>query len=341
MFLATKREKPLIAKKNIRVFLYVRSYNLDNKTVVLSDRRDTVTMNTIITDNSQAHIQRNDDYNFFVVDRGAYIAYLWPYELQRDRCLEGYIPAGTEYWVGVDKTMVCAKEIFIKDHVITDDEVIGLDDEISEILYLNAPSEGGVRVGDFVVKSTGGGERIVTPYNFSKIAKYKIKGVVVGFKNSIPQIADIFNILRDVCIDENADSNLGGRFYSEQSEAQNDFCGWEHKRAWANRCSANSERYQAWNLANDLDGSYYIPALGEMEELLSNILFIAAACSIAKVNMPINIGEWFWTSTEGSSYDCWWCGIDSYGLYRGWDYKDTHGRIVPFVASVRKLLNNM
>lgn len=340
MFLATKRQKPLIAQHDIRVFQYVNSVNTDAGTARLSDSRDTIELDKVLSNPNSLRIQENTDYNFFVVGGGAYYSYLWPYLNSRNNCLNAYIPKGTEYWVGVDGTTVCSRKIVVENSLVGENDITGLDEEIAEWLYLHAPVEEGIRVGDFIAKGSGGSEIVVDPYNFNRISNYRIKGVVVGFHDSLPIVANIFDILQDLAIDEDYDSNLGGRFFTDVNEAENDFCGWEHSRKWKQHCCSDPHRFPAWNALDGIFGGYYMPALGEMKMLFKNITLIAAACALAKVNMPISMGEWFWTSTEYSSGYCWVCCLGSLGLYRDWDDKDDRSSIVPFVASVRKLISN-
>lgn len=332
MCLYTKHEKPLVAKRDIKVYKHVRRVDLQRKVAESPCQGTKFALDTdFIPDKPAADIYRRSD-DLYEINGGVIHACLWP-DFSRGYCLEAYIPAGTEYWIGCDHTTLCARKLVVKSKPVSSDEFYGLDEVLSEMLYDSAEEKNGIKVGDFFYKD-GNNESFVAPAQVPNLPKDKIKGMVVGFDGDEPLIADVTHIFHDVQIDDRYNSKLD-EFFNDRSKAKKDMNGYKHTKAWKSKCQGES-RFGAYAIIEKLGEDYYIPALGEMETLLENILYVAAACSLAGVSLPITMGKSFWTSTEFSQCHSWRCGIRDFGVGGGWDYKYCHLRVAPFIASAKK-----
>lgn len=333
MCLYTKHRKPQVAQRDIKVYKNVNRYVLDQKIAVSPCQGTQFSLDTpFIPDRSTPDIENNG--SLYEINGGVIHACLWPSPERGSRYLEAYIPKGTEYWIGVDHTTVCARKLVVLSKPIeaTSDKAT-LDPIMAEMLYHVATSYNGVKIGDFIVTDENNEEVYCAPTEVPNVPKNKIKGMVVGFNGRKPLIADIFHILEDVVIDARYNSKLD-TFISEGDKAEKDMDGLNHTKAWKSQCAQDKNRFEAYNkLVAERGEDYYIPALGEMKQLLDNVIYIAAACSLAGMYCPIYMNRSFWTSTEYSQGCCWYCGIGAGGWGRDWCYKNCHNSLVPFYAS--------
>lgn len=325
MCLLTYHEKPLVASKNIKVYKHV-SVIADNK--AQTPYQDTwFELNKyFVAQPSYTHLSRRAE-NRWEINGGAIHACMWP-DFSRGKCLETYIPEGTKYWYGVDKSTICAKKLYITDKEVKPEDCAGLDEEIATSVYSEAPTNNeGVKIGSFSVFGD-----FVSPSIAVSVSKKDIKGIVVGFNGDEPVVADIQNLLECVYIDSNYNSKFHQHFpYKE--DAMKDMNGYEHTKAWKETCEGDSHRYKAYDAVTKLGEHYYIPALGEMELVWANLIYIATGCSIAHIICPFTMQGWYWTSTEFSQSCSWYSGLYSYGTDRYWDSKHLQFSVVPFVAS--------
>ena len=337
MCLYTKHKKPLVAKRRIRVFKHVSTYSLEDKTAKSPCQGTLFKLDEeFLPARGTVDIRGT---SLCEINGGVIHACLWP-DFSRGACLEAYIPEGTEYWIGVDHTTICARKLVVLSKPITPADCAGVDPIMAEMLYDSAEEHHGVKIGDYLVTNENGEDTYYKPTQLSNVPKDKIKGMVVGFNGSTPEIADIFNIVNNVMIDSDWNSKLD-KYFDEGDNAQKDMDGYKHTLAWKSTCDQDKRRFEAYHAIKSKGEDYYIPALGEMKLLLDNILTVAASCSLAGFSCPISMGDYFWSSTESSQYVCWCCGIYADGWCRYWDDRSHHHGVVPFVASQQMKKKNV
>ena len=326
MCLVTYHQKPMVASKDIKVYKHVSE--------ILADKAKSPCQGTwfelnkeFVAQPSETYLSPYSDGKRWEINGGAIHACIWP-DFERGRCLEAYIPEGTEYWYGVDKSTLCAKKLIVTDKEVKPEDCAGMDEEIASAVYSEAPSNSkGIKIGSFFVFGD-----FVGPAVAASCAKKDIQGIVVGFNGDEPIVADIQNLMTSVSIDNEWDSKLH-KHIPDREEAMKDMNGYEHTKAWKETCEKNPKRYEAYNAVAKLSENHYVPALGEMELVWKNLIYIAAGCSLANVACPFTMGLWYWTSTECSQRYCWYSGLRCGGAGRFWDGKGRPGRVVPFVAS--------
>lgn len=326
MCLVTYHQKPMVASKNIKVYKHVRE--------ILADGAESPCQRTwfvlnkeFIAQPSETHLQPLNDGQRWEINGGAFHACLWP-DFEIGRCLEAYIPEGTEYWCGIDKSTICAKKLFVTNKEVKPEDCAGMDEEIASAIYSESPKNNEeVAIGSFFVFND-----FVSPAVATSCAKKNIQGIVVGFNDNEPVFADIQNLIEIISIDNSIDSKLH-KHISDVKRAMQDMNGHEHTKAWKEICKDNPRRYEAYHAVTKLSKNHYVPALGEMELVWKNLIYIAAACSIAHVACPFTMGRGYWTSTESSQFDSWCSGLGDDGAHRDRYYKDSYCRMIPFVAS--------
>lgn len=335
MCLYTKHKEPIVAQRNIKVYKHVCDYKPQTKKAKSPCQRTWFSLDEDFNPEKQTVDIEEAHSGLYEINGGVIHACLWP-DFSRGKCLEAYIPAGTEYWIGIDHSTICARKLVVLNKPVTRDDNPGLDPTMAQMLYDVAIECDGVKVGDYLVTSENGYEVYRSPLQVLNLPKDSIKGIVVGFNGNTPIVADIFHTIVDtVWIDAYYRSNLGGEFFDSGDQAELDMNGYEHFTAWKKTCEGTRDRFKAYHVVKERGEDYYIPALGEMKQLITNILSVAASCSLAGLFCPICMDGYYWTSTE-SSEDCsWFCALCSDGWYRNWYSKYYHFRIVPFYSSAK------
>lgn len=341
MFVDKTHKKPLVAKTDISIYLPINSYTensisfLQNSSF-LSNR--VLPRKTVIDLESPIEITKSPNFKspVYNISNGIYLN-LWPQNPSMGLWFRGYIPAGTRYWLNLTSSSVMAEKVVFTDPVL--DGYTGLDLNLSVKLYKNAEKiqpysrDSYIRVGDFMVETLGGKNIYVSPYAFSEISNYKIKGIVVGFDLSeIPLVADIFNV-------PNSGLQLVARSYlpaefrhsSSLEQAKEDFNGWINTSMLEDQIEGS--RLAVKSYISSLGPTHYLPAFGELITFFRNIPYIAAACSIARVQMP-NLEGWHWSSTEASTRrNTWASTLTPTGRADSSFPKSLMLRVIPFIAS--------
>lgn len=326
MCLVTYHQKPMVASKDIKVYKHVS--NISSGSAKSPCQGTWFDLNKeFVAQPSEPYLHPYSDGKRWEINGGAIHACLWP-DFERGRCLEAYIPEGTEYWYGIDKSTICAKKLFVTDKEVKPEDCAGMDEEIASAVYSESPKNNeGVAIGSFLVFND-----FVGPAVAASCSKKNIQGIVVGFNGNEPVVADIQNLMESISIDNDWNSKLD-KHIPDTEEAMKDMDGYNHTKSWKETCENNPKRYEAYNAVAKLSENHYIPALGEMELVWKNLIYIAAACSLAHVACPFTMGRWYWTSTEDSQRGSWYSRLGSDGAGRFWNYKGYHNRMVPFVAS--------
>lgn len=326
MCLVTYHRKPMVASKDIKVYKHVREISADKAKSPCQGTWFELNKE-FVAQPSETYLSPYSNSKRWEINGGAIHACLWP-DFERGRCLEAYIPEGTEYWYGIDKSTICAKKLFVTNKEVKPEDCAGMDEEIASAVYSESPKNNeGVAIGSFLVFNY-----FVGPAVAASCSKKNIQGIVVGFNGNEPVVADIQNLMKSISIDNDWNSKLD-KHISNTEEAIKDMDGYKHTKSWKETCENNPKRYEAYNVVAKLSENHYIPALGEMELVWKNLIYIAAACSIAHVACPFTMGRWYWTSTECSQRYSWSSDLSSDGALRFWARRDDRGRVVPFVAS--------
>ena len=326
MCLVTYHQKPMVASKSIKVYKHV-SYISSSSAKSPCQETWFYLNEEFIAQPSETYLMPYNDGKRWEINDGAIHACLWP-NFEMGRCLEAYIPKGTEYWYGIDKSTICAKKLFVTDKEVKPEDCAGMDEEIASAVYSKAPSNSkGIKIGSFFVFGD-----FVSPTIAASCSKKNIQGIIVGFNDNEPVVADIQNLIKSISIDTDWENKLD-KHILDIEEAMKDMDGYNHTESWKKTCKNNPKRYEAYNAVVKLSENHYIPALGEMELVWKNLIYIAAACSLAHVACPFTIGRWYWTSTKHSQFYNWGSGLDSNGASRGLGSNRPHGRMVPFVTS--------
>lgn len=325
MCLYTNKKEPFIADRDIKVFKHLKGFSGNFARTPYQGTR-------VKLDSDLVPEERTTDISSCgEINRGAIHACLWPNFSISTECVEAYIPKGTKYWMGIDNATVCAKKLRLTDKRIKEGDNVTMDPILAQQSYDNAPQNKGIKIGSFLVHG-----QFVSPTVAAGAPKSEIKGIVVGFYKDRPLIADILNVKDDISFDTKYDSCLD-RHVSSGSEAVKDMAGEKHMEAWKKHMEKLSpseiSRFEVYTNTRMLGEDHYVPALGEMEEMWRNILYIAAACSLAHIVCPLTPGVWFWTSTEGSEGRCWCSYLYSDGPTRDWDVKCYRLSVVSFVPS--------
>lgn len=337
MCLITKQKEPLVANRNIKVYKHVY-INANEKTVVSSCRGVQIKLNADFIPN-RSTVDIVSGIVGFEINGGVIHACLYP-DYSRGRCFIAYIPKGTEYWLGLEGTTVCAKKLHVTNQEVTPDNFTGMDEKLATQLYSEAPNFNDVTVGCFLVKNTDGRKMFVSPIRVNDRFVDSIIGIVVGFTpENKPIIASHEYYLRSTEIDNHCNSSLYNKYLSEE-EARKDFNGYKNFKGWKSVCEGNPTRFNAYAQVTAFGEEYYVPALGEMKCMLENIKYIAAGFTLAGRNCPVSMIGWYWTSSECSSYSNWDCDMDASGVHWDHDGRNTLGRIVPFVAFDDKAINS-
>lgn len=312
MCLYANHQHPLVASKRIKVYKHVSNIDADGKGAITPRQGTHFALNKeFVAQPSTVDITKSSFG--YELNGGVIHACLWPDFSRGTRCLEAYIPEGTEYWIGIDKSTICAKKIFVTNVEVTAKDFTGLDQEIAESVYAEAPCKNGIRIGDVIKENQ------------------QVKGVVVGFNGFEPLIADFQHIVEAV-MDFRYNSTLH-KLFSDEKEAMQDMDGQGHMEAWEKVCKDDPMRFEAYHKVKALGDSHYIPALGEMGLLWKNLIYIAAGLSLAGFSCPFNMSGWYWTSTEYSLRRSWSSYLGSFGACRDWGCKGCQDSIVPFIAS--------
>lgn len=327
MCLVTYHQKPMVASKDIKVYKHVS--NISSGSAQSPCQRIWFDLNKeFIAQPSKTYLSPYSDGKRWGINDGVIHACLWP-DFGRGRCLEAYIPEGTEYWYGIDKSTICAKKLFVTDKEVKPEDCASMDEEIASAVYSKAPSNSkGVKIGSFFLFGD-----FIGPAIAARCSKKNIQGIVVGFNSNKLVVADIQNLMESISIDKDWGSKLD-KHTPDIEEVIKDMNGYNHTKSWKETCENNTERYEAYNAVKKLSENHYIPALGEMELVWENLIYIAASCSLAHVACPFTMSRWYWTSTEDSQYRSWGSYLGSDGSRRFWNYKYFRYNIVPFVASV-------
>ena len=82
-------------------------------------------------------------------------------------------------------------------------------------------------------------------------------------------------------------------------------------------------------------GYWWLPSVGEILMMYSNALKINYALSLINGAAQLDLGSWYWTSTEGSSQGAWGLLFSDGGLHGWYDRVQLRGHVRPVSAFLR------
>ena len=194
-----------------------------------------------------------------------------------------------------------------------------------------ASVEASGEVADGVVVFEGGRHIVVAPTEATSLpwASAAVQGETVTYSN-----------------DDNYDKEITG---NNRLAVMLDFDGRKHTDAIIKASSAdhitNTTAYaagfcRAYSRANSKGkgltaGYWWLPSVGESLMMYANALKINYALSLIKGATQLDLGSWYWTSTEGSSQNAW--SLDfSDGYLGSWGGKvQNKGHVRPVSAFLR------
>lgn len=240
------------------------------------------------------------------------------------------IPKGTEYYLGCFGLEVASKELYITDK---DGSIKDIDVQFLEELLKDAPTCNGVRVGDYFTTDS----KFVHPRK--TLPETKTIGIVVGFHDETPLIAAL-DRFEDVSFGD-FHSDIIDKTFAYRKNAMKDFNGKEHTKKYVEYANNKEHRhiYKAFSecvtYKKNGAGNWYLPALGEMMQMLDNALYINIAYLISGLGYLVDTAGLYCTSSEYDSHGSWCCCLYYVKVCCGWDFKDRRSRLVPFLNSAK------
>ena len=245
------------------------------------------------------------------------------------RPYKAIIPKGTEYWVDVRGRAIAAKKMIISDEPI---DIQQPDESLLKDIMSNVTTEGELSVGDYYIKDKG----FISPFEITEDIIPQIAGVIVGFKDKEPLIwsGEVAKYLL-------MDTECNSKFDKYVSEPEKDFDGEKHLEAFLeNYKKFDKNRFQAYAtcIAHKPEvGKWYIPAFGEKNIMIKNLMFVHAAAWISKSNIFLPTG-YYWTSSENNADNCWGVYVDRDDAGRLWYCRGDHVHVCFFLASTNKVV---
>lgn len=322
MCLTTKKNKAMIAKRDIVVMKYLRK---EGEKYCTPCQDTPVELNSTMLpkiDYPEFRDKWSDNFGNEIsnLHGGVIHARITP-DNMGNCCMKAIIPKGAKYWVDLTTKEIAATELQVTDKPINKTDI-----SIYYDLLENAPESNGIRVGDYQLED----DSFVHPSKNTK--NFNVRGIVCGFREDGSPLICAIEILMGVW-DKDYNSKIGD-FIDDWHEAIKLFNGKEVTNKYKESKDKELEVFEKCiNYRKEKNEEWYMPALGEMMTLLDNVIFLNAACNITGLGREISTYEWFWTCSEYYSRDSWFCYHSRSGVYCGWGYKGYRGSIVPFFAS--------
>lgn len=178
MCLVTYHKKPMVASKDIKVYKHIKEIAADNAKSPCQGTWFKLNKE-FVAQPSETYLEPYNDGKRWEINGGAIHACLWS-DFERGICLEAYIPEGTEYWYGLDKSTICAKKLFVTNKEVKPEDCAGMDEEIASAFYSESPKNNeGVAIGSFLVFND-----FIGPAVAASCSKKDIQGIVVGFNGN-------------------------------------------------------------------------------------------------------------------------------------------------------------
>ena len=335
MCLYTRHLKPLVAERDIEVIKYLNRTS-DNGYKTPSTGTP-IKLDEILTAKPEKPDISEYDKDcmgnvIYTLSGGAIHARITPNGMTS--CLrKAVIPKGTEYWIDPWGTEIAAKKMLITSEAGHSANTTTFAQDILD----HAPKVNGVYVGDFMLEDGS----FVRPSR--KVVDQKPIGRVVGFKGRKPLIAALEKF--GGCVDSEYQSKIDV-YFPDPEEAMKDYSGKEHTQAYReleapNKRTRHSAFAKCVEYREGKGESWYLPALGEMLQMLNNAIYLNASYILSGLGFIVDPMMWFWTSSEYRQYGSWCCGLRSRRVLCDWRCKDFTYSVCPFLASKKKPLSDI
>lgn len=328
MCLYSRHQRPMVAKKDIRVLKYLKQFDSEFRTPY---QCASVTLDQELTAKGKATLEEygTDHLNHTIYELGGGAIHAKLHEASISNCCKlAIIPKGTKYWVDPFGLDIAAEKMIITSQ---DGSNKLLGNDFDEEILNNAPSNNGVRVGDYYL--------VCGKFTHPKkgLEREKVCGIVCGFyKNGTPMICAL-DLFENQMWDKYYNSQID-KYTEDRDKALKLFNGKEVMDKYLKHCTPDSEktRYQAFetcaNYRKDKGEEWFMGACGEVTTMLDNTIFLNAAHAISGLGFHLDSDSWFWTCSEGYSNYSWYCCLYCGRVYCRWNFKYCHGSIVPFYA---------
>ena len=337
MCLYIGNKKPLVAKKDITVYKYVKKVG---GKYVTACQNYPIQTNEVLTASQNSEDIVDTDCRKYAINGGAIHACTSSYDngFGDNICLKAYIKEGTEFWVQDDFKQVAARSLYITDEVVTDKQNTDLID-ICKLLIEDAPTnKDGVRIGDVLLSD----KTYASPlgdFDKSKVIGYVAcfnpeddSPIHVGLKN------EYLPFLTERYYNNSCHSNIS---YDNNEE---DFEGYKHTYDIANAKDYVPELFKAIEYCINYEsegtekGDWHLGATGEMIAIAKNLIFINAAIMLVGIGETLAI-DWVWTSSQyrGGQVACSWdVGLDDGDSYDYWSGRGGKIQVRPLLAFIKQ-----
>lgn len=313
-------KKPLVAKKDIVVYKYVKEQNGRYVTVC---QNYPIKTNKVLTPSDSGGDIVNTNFHKYVISGGAIHACTSSYDNGFDGkvCLKAYIKKGTEFWVQDDFKQVAARSLYITDEVVTDKQTTDII-EIYKMLIDDIPTnKDGIKIGDVLLVDN----TYASP--LEDFDKSKVIGYVACFnpQDDSPIHVGINSEYFPFLTDYNYNNPCNSEIIYDKIKY--DFDGYKHTYDIANAADYNADLFKAidycinYSTEGTNKGDWHLGATGEMFAIAKNLIFINAAIMLVGIGKILNL-NWSWTSSQfrnvqlsyswlidlcdGSSDYCWY-----------------------------------
>ena len=321
MCLCISNKKPLVAKKDIVVYKYVKE---QNGIYVTPYQNYPIQTNKVLSPSHKGEDIVGTTYHKYAIRGGAIHAYTSSNDsdwVEGITCLKAIIKKGTEFWVQDDFKQVAARSLYITDEVVEEEETSDLQDIYISILESVEEHKNGLKVGDVLLAD----KTYVSPLN--EFDHSKAIAVVMGFhpEDDSPiyvatkeSYLPLFRHFEGV---NSCQSNI-----KRSEDLKKDFDGYKHTYDIANADDYNADLFKAiehcinYSTEGTNKGDWHLGAGGEMIMLAQNLAIVNASILLNNIGTPISMLG-FWTSSQ--YYD----GLFVYSWYVTLDNGDSIAQI--------------
>ena len=323
MCLYLRDKQPRIAKEDIIVLKHVKLLNND---IISPYQHTTIPINKVMKaspDKEDINCCNMDllGNTTYSLSGGAIHAKLIEERFFGLETKKAIIPAGTEYWVGIQGDEIAARSM-----IITDTNWYDGNNKVSKSIFeeilKNAPEVNGVKIGDYLLEN---GDYIRPQKGLSED---NIVGIVAGFHDGEPLIVALkyYNGVYDRLY-----NSKFGEHYKNYKDIIKVFNGRNITKEYKE--NNRDFRFEAFetciNYRKDRNEEWYFPSIGEVVTMLDNCAYLNAAYQITGLGFVI-YDEWYSSCSEKSYWCSWCCYFEDCKVYCDWNYKHTSNRIVPF-----------
>ena len=337
MCLYISNKKPLVAKKDIVVYKYVKE---QNGIYVTPYQNYPIQTNKVLSASHKGEDIVDTTYHKYSIRGGAIHAYTSSNDsdwVEGNTCLKAIIKKGTEFWVQDDFKQVAARSLYITDEVVTDKQNTNII-KFCKMIIDEAPiNKDGIKIGDVLLAD----KTYASPLgNFDKS---KVIGYVAYFNpqdNSPIHVGintEYLPFVKDRHHNSSCHSNI------TYDKAENDFDGYKHTYDIANADDYNADLFKAINYCINYvtkgtnKGDWHLGATGEIIAMAKNLIFINTAIMLVGIGETLNL-KWSWTSSQyydGQYIYSWYITLDdgSSGKRGCRDYKH---QVLPLLAFTKQ-----